>query len=209
MKHPLSIQTIRALLFIKLHRPDIDNVDFLKNNPQLVRRLSHAYNYDRFHWDELGADQERRLLNSNALREIEQIERREAGIEEDMSVAGPAQEAEENVSGPATLPRDPLPEPKKDAHQKGGHKGTSEDVKTSADHDSEIDYQARAHTRIGDDPSKGDVHSQESLRPVIEISPVVEAKKELAALRSIELSTIKERCQAEIKSYIESRGNQK
>lgn len=41
--YPNTVQTIKALLFIKEHRPDIINVDFLKSNPLLLRQLSDAY----------------------------------------------------------------------------------------------------------------------------------------------------------------------
>jgi hypothetical protein len=40
---PNTVQTIKALLFIKEYRPDIMNVDFLHSKPQLLRQLSQAY----------------------------------------------------------------------------------------------------------------------------------------------------------------------
>ena len=42
-KSPETISTIKALLFIKLNRPDIINVDFLSSNASLRNDLSKAY----------------------------------------------------------------------------------------------------------------------------------------------------------------------
>lgn len=39
-------KTIHALLFIKLHRPDIVDVSFLNNNPQYLDVLAHAYDLE-------------------------------------------------------------------------------------------------------------------------------------------------------------------
>lgn len=41
---PKTLMTTRALLFIRTHRPDISNVDFLNNDPSLLEKLSKAYN---------------------------------------------------------------------------------------------------------------------------------------------------------------------
>lgn len=38
-----AVRICKALLFIKEHRPDIVNVDFLKNNPNIVKILATAY----------------------------------------------------------------------------------------------------------------------------------------------------------------------
>lgn len=43
---PETIQTVKALLFIKDHRPDITNVDFLTRNPQALGTLAHAYDME-------------------------------------------------------------------------------------------------------------------------------------------------------------------
>ncbi len=40
---PKTLMTTRALLFIRAHRPDISNVDFLNNDPTLLAQLSNAY----------------------------------------------------------------------------------------------------------------------------------------------------------------------
>lgn len=40
---PQTIDTIKALLFIKLYRPDIDTVDFLKQNTELLTLLATCY----------------------------------------------------------------------------------------------------------------------------------------------------------------------
>lgn len=40
---PKTIKTIKALLFIKQHRPDISRVDFLKKSPQTITELAKAY----------------------------------------------------------------------------------------------------------------------------------------------------------------------
>lgn len=41
--HPKTIETIKALLFIKLSRPDIFNVNFLRDNDKLLKQLAKAY----------------------------------------------------------------------------------------------------------------------------------------------------------------------
>ena len=43
---PETIQTVKALLFIKDHRYDIDNVNFLTNNPQALAILANAYDME-------------------------------------------------------------------------------------------------------------------------------------------------------------------
>lgn len=40
---PKSIRTIKALSFIKIHRPDITNVNFLKVSPKTIKLLAEAY----------------------------------------------------------------------------------------------------------------------------------------------------------------------
>lgn len=40
---PKTIQTIKALLFIKNHRPDITNVSFLQKSPKTIQLLAQAY----------------------------------------------------------------------------------------------------------------------------------------------------------------------
>lgn len=44
---PKSIRAIKALSFIKLHRPDITNVNFLKKSPKTVKLLAAAYDHGR------------------------------------------------------------------------------------------------------------------------------------------------------------------
>lgn len=41
--YPQTVRTVKALLFIKNNRPDIFNVDFLKRNLQLTKKLAKAY----------------------------------------------------------------------------------------------------------------------------------------------------------------------
>lgn len=41
--HPKAIDTIKALLFIKLSRPDIFDVNFLRDNDKLIKQLAKAY----------------------------------------------------------------------------------------------------------------------------------------------------------------------
>ena len=43
LSNPETVNTVKALLFIKINRPDIFDVDFLKNNDKLVKQLSIAY----------------------------------------------------------------------------------------------------------------------------------------------------------------------
>lgn len=40
---PETVHTIKALLFIKMHRPDIFDVNFLKDEPSLVATIANAY----------------------------------------------------------------------------------------------------------------------------------------------------------------------
>lgn len=44
---PKSIRTIKALSFIKLHRPDITNVNFLKRSPKTIKLLAKAYDKNK------------------------------------------------------------------------------------------------------------------------------------------------------------------
>lgn len=44
---PKTIRTIKALLFIKQHRADITNVDFLKKSPKTIKLLAIAYNKNK------------------------------------------------------------------------------------------------------------------------------------------------------------------
>jgi hypothetical protein len=41
--HPETVQTVKALVFIKNNRPDIFDVSFLKANPDLIKKLANAY----------------------------------------------------------------------------------------------------------------------------------------------------------------------
>ena len=41
--NPDTVNTVKALVFIKDNRPDIYDVNFLKTNPELVRKLAQAY----------------------------------------------------------------------------------------------------------------------------------------------------------------------
>lgn len=43
---PQSVQTVKALLFIRKHRPDISNTDFLKKNTNVIKELATAYDAD-------------------------------------------------------------------------------------------------------------------------------------------------------------------
>lgn len=45
--YPHTVDTVKALLFIKINRPDIMDVDFLKNDYALIARLSSAYTKQR------------------------------------------------------------------------------------------------------------------------------------------------------------------
>ena len=43
---PATIQTVKTLLFIKDHRPDIKNANFLTTNPQAIAILANAYDME-------------------------------------------------------------------------------------------------------------------------------------------------------------------
>ncbi len=42
-RYPKTVNTLKALLFIKSNRPDINQADFLKTNPRLIDKLSQSY----------------------------------------------------------------------------------------------------------------------------------------------------------------------
>ncbi len=43
--NPLTINTVKALLFVKSNRPDINDASFLKNNPLIIKKLAKAHDY--------------------------------------------------------------------------------------------------------------------------------------------------------------------
>ena len=48
-RYPHTVDTVKALLFIKINRPDIMDVDFLKNDYALISKFSSAYTEQRAH----------------------------------------------------------------------------------------------------------------------------------------------------------------
>lgn len=47
--HPQTIKIVKALIFIKNNRPDIFDVNFLKDHPDLVTKLNDAYDHQSRH----------------------------------------------------------------------------------------------------------------------------------------------------------------
>lgn len=62
LTQPLSTALIKALLFIKLNRPDMHNADFLRNNKTLIKKLATAYDIYQ---------NEMNYLNANLLKQID------------------------------------------------------------------------------------------------------------------------------------------
>ena len=67
--NPQTVNTVKALLFIKSNRPDIVNVDFLKSDDELVKRLSWAYDTQCSETKDSYDEQEINLAKKDLLNE--------------------------------------------------------------------------------------------------------------------------------------------
>jgi hypothetical protein len=68
-EYPQTVNTVKALLFIKNNRPDILNVDFLKGDLELTNKLAQAYDIQYEH----GMVKRKEIVN--AIKDIEQAKK--------------------------------------------------------------------------------------------------------------------------------------
>lgn len=74
--YPQTVTTVKALLFIKINRPDITNTDFLKQSPQSITELAAAY-------DEVCKKQQEQSKIDTAMATLEQVQSSEPEIIKD------------------------------------------------------------------------------------------------------------------------------